>query len=313
MAGYWPQSRSQIHDQNGKPFIGAKATFYAGGTTTPIVVYRDSALAVPHTNPVSTDGNGTFPGVYFDDDPPSFYRVRVTTKGGVLLYDDDGIPVIGPSTGGGGPGPAPVDPDAIMKTGDMLIRYGAELRTGFVRHNGRTIGTATSGASERANSDCQPLYEYLWNLDPNLVIGGGRGGSAAADWAANKPLTLPDPRGSAIVISDINGNVPAGVLPEANIIGWKGGVREVTLTIAQMAPHDHPLTQVPHRHNWGNTARAFSVAAPGSSGGFLQGGTAPGELFTTETTIDLTMGSRGGGAAHTNVQPSAAYTIYQRL
>lgn len=38
MAGFWNQSNTQIHDANGKPYIGARAYFYLGGTSTPIPI-----------------------------------------------------------------------------------------------------------------------------------------------------------------------------------------------------------------------------------------------------------------------------------
>jgi len=314
MAGYWPQSRSQIHDQNGRPFIGAKAYFYAGGTTTPITVYRDSSLAVPHTNPVSTDGNGTFPGVFFDDDPASFYRVRVTTQGGVLLYDDDGIPVIGPSTGGGGTPPTPVDPDSVFKTGDMMFRYDFALRTGFVRLNGRSIGSATSGAAERANSDTQPLYEYLWNGDPNIVITGGRGGSAAADFAANKPLVLPSYRGRTPVGFDTMGNIAAGILPGAVTIGWEGGDDVHTLTVAQIPSHPHPITDNGHKHlNPYKQPLNIADADRGSGSSIFSLDQFAENQETTTATTGITVNPAGGGESHNNVQPSKAVCVYMRL
>lgn len=312
MAGYWPQSRSQVHDQNGKPYIKARATFYQGGTTTPITVYRDNDLSVPLPNPVESDGYGIFPAVFLDE-ADGFYRVRLTTSGGVLLYDDAAIPIIGPS-GGGGPVPTPVDPDAIYKTGDMMVRYGAELRTGFVRLNGRSIGSATSGASERANSDTQPLYEYLWNIDSAIVITGGRGASATADFGANKPLVLPSWRGRSLVGLDTMGNTAAGVLPDADDIGWEGGAREHTLTVAQMPSHAHPITDPGHRHDLNYTTPLFAPDSDRGSGGsiFSLDNVATNPPTTTNQT-GITINNAGGGAAHNNVQPSKACSVYMRL
>jgi hypothetical protein len=85
-------------------------------------------------------------------------------------------------------------------------------RSGWVRDNGRTIGSATSGASERANSDCQLLYVFLWTTYSDTIcpVNGGRGISAAADWAANKYIGLPDLRGYVPGGLDGMGNAAAG-------------------------------------------------------------------------------------------------------
>lgn len=311
MAGYWSQSRSQIHDLNGKPLIGARALFTLGGTTTPITIYQDSGLSVPHTNPVSTNGQGYFPAVFLDE-ADGFFNVAVSTRQGVAIYTDISIPIIGPTeSGGGGGGGTPVDPDALLKTGDMVVRYGAEFRSGLVRLNGRSIGSPLSGASERANSDTETLYSYLWNLDPDIVITGGRGGNAAADYGSNKPLVLPDYRGRALIGMDTMGNIAANVIPGADM-GWIGGARVHTLTINEMPNHDHQLDELPHVHNWGNTARAIQLGS-GNVGAFGQGGGVPGELNTTSATTGISMRTRGGGAAHNNVQPSKVITVYMKL
>ena len=111
-----------------------------------------------------------------------------------------------------------VDPTTIFGTGDIKANYGTGVIDGFVRANGRTIGSSTSGANERANSDTQALFTFLWNGDPNLVVSTGRGVSAAADWSANKTITLPDWRGRALVALDDMGNTAAGRL-DINVPG----------------------------------------------------------------------------------------------
>ncbi|NOV17887.1 hypothetical protein E5S70_17700 [Ensifer adhaerens] len=310
MSGFWPSSFTTIQDLNGRPIVGAKAYFYAAGTTTPLTAYQDYGLTTEHPNPLQTDGFGRFPAVFLDEDD-EFYRVRVTTPGGSILYDSDTIPIIGPSEGGGAP-PAPVDPNALYDTGDLKARYGEGFVAGYVRGNGRSIGTATSGATERANSDCQALYEFLWNADPNLTVAGGRGGSANADWTANKPLDLPDFRGRALVGLDDMGNIAAGVITDLTDLGKKVGAQTHTLSISEMPVHDHPLTI-----NSGG-AHTHGIEKGGSGGGpGVQNGPGDGTFTNTESggahTHTGTVGNRGGGQAHNNLQPSLAITVYIRL
>lgn len=319
MAGLWNYSTLQIHDENGKPRIGAKAYFFKGGTSTPITVYKAFSLGEvnEHPNPLQTNGAGFFPPVYLDE-ADEFYRVRMTTASGVILFDIDGLPVIGRTGGGGGGGgDNPVDPDSVAKTGDLKPRYGTGLLAGWVRLNARTIGSATSGASERANSDTQPLFEWLWNEDPELVIVGGRGASALADWSANKQLTLPDGRGMSLIGMDTMGNIAANRVALATSLGWKGGAAAHTLTVNEMPSHNHG----------GTTGQAGAVSplvtgqSPTSQQNFIQPGNTI--LFNGDPGSPRTFGSlpnhahpipaQGGGAAHNNLQPSLAVTIYIRL
>ncbi|GEC33563.1 hypothetical protein N181_25255 [Sinorhizobium fredii USDA 205] len=310
MSGFWPSSFTTIQDLNGKPIVGAKAYFYAAGTTTPITVYRDYGLTTAHPNPLETDGYGRFPAVFLDE-ADEFYRVRVTTPGGSILYDSDTLPIIGPTEGGGSP-PAPVDPNSLLETGDIKVRYGEGFLDGYVRGNGRSIGTATSGATERANSDCQTLYEFLWNADPNLVVAGGRGASANADWSANKPIDLPDFRGRAIVGLDDMGNIAAGVLTDADDLGWKGGAQTHTLSISEMPVHNHDATsdsKAPILNGFTDIAGA-QTGGGGSRVALSGGGT---DVPTVAHNHAITVQNKGGGAAHNNIQPSLALTVYIRL
>lgn len=311
MAGFWYQSNTQIHDPNGRPYIGARAYFFKGGTSTPITVYKSFDLGPinAHPNPLQTDGNGFWPPVYMDE-ADEFFGVRITTAQGVIILNADGIPIIGPAESGGGGGgtPTPIDPDSIFKTGDMKVRYGEGYLVGWVRCNGRTIGSATSGASERANSDAQALYEYLWLADPDLVVLGGRGASALADWTANKPLTLPDARGRALIGMDTMGNTAANIISDANNLGWSGGDRYHVLTVEQMPSHAHVLNDPGHKHA---IQQARSAAGPVTFG---IGGGNMGSVNETElSSTGISMNNTGGGLPHNNIQPSIAMTFYVRL
>ena len=77
---------------------------------------------------------------------------------------------------------------------------------GWLKLNGQTIGNAASGATSRANADTVNLFTALWDNVANTELpiqnsagaASTRGASAAADFAANKRLPLPDERGEFI-------------------------------------------------------------------------------------------------------------------
>lgn len=71
---------------------------------------------------------------------------------------------------------------------------------GWLKANGQTIGSASSGATARANDDTLALYTILWDdwaqadlpIQTSTGSASTRGASAAADFAANKRLPLPN-------------------------------------------------------------------------------------------------------------------------
>lgn len=197
-------------DLTGRVMPGCKLyVIQAGTTSTPQTAYQDSGLTLPSPggSTLTCDAAGRLPLFWLAD---GSIKLRLTTSTGTTVFTQDGIAVIGASSGGGGG--SPVDPTTIIATGDLKVKYGTGILSGFVRANGRTIGSATSGATERANSDCQALFEYLWGADANLSVSTGRGASANADWTANKTIALPDWRGRAIAGLDDMGNSTAGRL-----------------------------------------------------------------------------------------------------
>jgi len=232
MAGLYPLSRYQQFDENGQLLVGARLFLFDGGTTTPRVGYRDSSLTTEHPNPIVADAAGRLPLIYLDD---GFYRQRLTTASGVVVFDDDGIPVVSTTAGGTG---TSVDPNATLKTRDIKIRFDDQPIDGYVRLNGRTIGSVASGATERANADTQSLYEELWGF-PNVAVSGGKGASGPADFTANKPLVLPDCAGRGIFGMDDMGAGARGILTAATItnptlVGSYGGSQQVTIAQANL-------------------------------------------------------------------------------
>jgi microcystin-dependent protein len=316
MSGFWHLSHHQMRDPNGAVYAGAKAYFYEADGLTRLIVYQDYGLTSEHPNPIEANAYGVFPPVFLDEDD-EFYRQRITTSGGVVVPGTDVgvLPIVGP-TGGGGGGGDPVDTTTILTTGDIKARYQTGTLSGYVRANGRSIGSATSGATERANSDCEALFEHLWNNDTNLAVSGGRGVSAAADWAANKAIILPDFRGRVLGGLGDMGAVDAARLTAANfgtspiVLGAAGGSESHTLTTAQL-PVVTPAGAVSaptFKFTTNSADWAAGGAATVTSIAQAVGGT------TVETTTPAFTGTPfGSGNAHPNVQPTMLITIYIKL
>jgi hypothetical protein len=156
----------------------------------------------------------------------------------------------------------------------------------------RTIGNASSGAAIAA-SWTQTLFTHLWtnytqSQCPVLTSAGGastRGASAAADWAANKRITLFDYRGRVII------GAGSGSSLTTRSKGAAGGEETHINTTTEIPAHNHQ--------------------SKGS--GFITNGTSSdrAQLASTGTGAsnwavnDFTQNS-GGGGGHNNMQPYAA-------
>lgn len=196
---------------------GALAYFYVGGTSTPQPVFTTDDGGVPHTWPVEADANGVFPPIFIPYGP---FGYRVTTAGGTaispnVLTVQNPAP---PDSGGGGG--IVVQADQILTTGDTMWRLQGGTRTGWVRMNEKTVGNTGSGATERANADTESVFTYLWNncADTVAPVSGGRGATAAADFAANKTITVPTMQGIVAGGLDDMGGTAANRLQVATTI-----------------------------------------------------------------------------------------------
>lgn len=327
-------SLSQQFDTLGKPLANCKLYTYAAGTSTPQSVYQDSALTIPWPNPLTCDSAGRLPQLFAAD---GSIKIRLADKNGVTQVATDGILVVGPSGGGGGG--SSVDATTILATGDIKVKYGTGALSGFVRANGKTIGSATSGATERANADAEALFEYLWGADANLTVSGGRGASANADWVANKTLTLPDWRGRLIAGLDDMGNSSAARLSSilaSTTLGAAGGAQTVTLGTTNLPAYTPSgtvavsLNDPGHAHTSINTAGhlvafngAISVPQTSPTANIF-----PTTSFqdlssfsTTTNTTGITVSStgfsgnaQGGSSTPFNIaQPTMLATIYMKL
>ena len=176
---------------------------------------------------------------------------------------------------------------SVFQTGMMMAGVSSTPFTGFINIDGNTIGSATSG-STYAGTTYQNLYEFWWNNcsfpSSNAVatVTGGLGASAAADFAANKPLTMPNSAGKVIV----------GVSSFFTQSGATYGADEVAAAGTNGNTGNHALTsaEVPAlTTNVGTNVVSFS-----SSGVVLTPGS--GLVLTTN----------GGGGQH--LHPGSTFT-----
>jgi len=244
MGSLWNRSGTVERYADDLKAAGAVAYFFAGGTTTPFTVYRDASESSAYPTPVVADGHGRWPDVFV---PYTLgYDVQVKTTDGVQLTYTQNIP-----------NPDPVelsvtpDPTTSLSTGMVHGELVNTTKSGFVRLNGRTLGNAASGATERANADTSALFSYLWNnlTDAIAPVSSGRGASAASDYAANKNIVLPDARGNVMIGLDDMGNSAAGRFAglgfgvgNATTAGSRIGANATTLDITQMPAHAHTGT-----------------------------------------------------------------------
>jgi len=270
MAAYWPYSLQMLFDNDGAPAIGARAYFFATDTLTPLTVYMDNGLVTPWGVSVQADGNGRMPAVYVDNSAAAAYRCRVDDVDGMNFQPLATIPM----TVGTGAASA-VDPASLMTTGMCHWTPLDMTMTGYVRLNGKTLGSASSGATERAAADTQALYQMLWAglADAVCPVTGGRGATSIADFTANKQMGLPDLRGRAAFGNDAMGGAnsnriggswtPAG----ATTPGASGGVASILIGIPNLPPHTHPLGTFGAAAGANVVAQLNGASASGSTGG----------------------------------------------
>jgi hypothetical protein len=169
---------------------------------------------------------------------------------------------------------------------DIKVTFSATPKIGWMLWTDSTIGSATSGA-DRANSDTQALFTELWNSVSNTYcsVSGGRGVSAAADWAANKTLQLPPTNGRTLV------NVAGGTYSLAEAFGEATH----TLIVTELPSHNHSALEGDFIYDVG-------------SGGNVAVNTGANATDNKSTTADT-----GGDGAHNNLQPSTAVYFHIKL
>jgi hypothetical protein len=149
-----------------------------------------------------------------------------------------------------------------FQTGDTKFSLSAAAMSGWVIANDGTIGSAASGATTRANADCQALFTLLWGINAITAgfapVTGGVGASAAADWAANKKIQLGPLSGRVL------GATGAGAGLTARTIGQNIGAETYMQQASDLASHAH-LNGVANGSGRVQVYNASTSGIPGNS------------------------------------------------
>ncbi|WP_454627790.1 hypothetical protein [Bradyrhizobium cenepequi] len=217
-------------------------------------------------------------------------------------------------------------------TGDVQLTLKTTASAGWVMFNDGTIGDALSGASARANADCQALFTLIFNnisdtYAPILTAAGGATtraaqSNAAAAWAAHCRISLTKVLGRALAVAGSNGTPGSR---GAWGLGQTFGQETVALAANQIPSITSVVTEAlgvsVTTQNWvannsnDNTAQAVSNAgnpfgATVSNGGGFSvskltsiGGASGGAITSNNT----------GGGVHENTPPTAYLNAMVKL
>jgi hypothetical protein len=192
--------------------------------------------------------------------------------------------------------------DALWTTGDVKITLKNSPDTGWIFMDDGSIGSASSGADTRANADTEDLYTLLWNgiSDTHCPVTGGRGASAASDFAANKKMGIPKVLGRALAVAGVGSGLTSRAL--GSVIGTEDAINVI---------HTHSVSDPGHSHTWNYTA-----AGAGATAGTITAGAAVGSNGGGPTSSDITgLGIDNSGSSGTgqNMQPTTFFNIMIKL
>lgn len=155
-----------------------------------------------------------------------------------------------------------VENSSGLTTGDVKLTYKTSADTGYVMADDGSIGNGSSGASNRANADTEDLFTLFWNnmTDSECPVSSGRGASAAADFAANKTLTIPLTLGRTLAIAGSGSGLTARTLGDT--LGEESHVQ----TEAELAAHLHSGGSATTGGIFSAVAGAYVAANTGTTG-----------------------------------------------
>jgi microcystin-dependent protein len=195
---------------------------------------------------------------------------------------------------------------AKFTTGDVKLTLKTVADPGWVLMNDGTIGNAASGATTRANADTEALFTLLWNntTDANCPVSGGRGASAAADFAANKTIALPRALGRALAVYGSGAGLTNRALAQA--LGSEDAVA---------VSHTHTVTVNDPGHRHKRLVTAVDVASGLDTGLAAVGSTRDLDAYTelAGTGISVSVNAAGVSGSQANMQPTVFLNVMIKL
>lgn len=177
-----------------------------------------------------------------------------------------------------------------VRTGQVRTSWDTTALPGWILMNDGSIGSASSGASNRANIDTFPVYNFLYT---NVTIPSantycavtGYTGNAITDFTANRKMNLPATVGRVLA--------QAGTIQGSTFsLGQAFGEVNHQLTVSELATHHHAAP-----------GGQFLITTAGATANFA-GGTGS----VTSNTAD-----EGNNVAHNTMQPTQFLNYFIKL
>jgi microcystin-dependent protein len=302
--------------RNGSGTYSKVNTFVASATITAAGHNQNwDDIAAEITNSVAADGQTTMtgplkassgtvaaPGVTFGSDPDSgLYRIGANNLGVAV----NGAKVLDVGTAGLGVTGTLSATGAISQNGFALLPVGL----------GPLPWSRTSAPAGWVLANGEPLlrasYPALWAV-------------AEAEIALSNALYTNGNGTTTFTVVDMCGRIPAGadniggitrknrltsttITADATAYGAVGGAETHTLTEAQLAVHDHGVTDAGHVHEAGPSNRYVGSTSGNHTAGGVgspNGAEAMSTFNTASNTTGIAIQNAGSGSAHNNVQPT---------